>query len=568
MKIPGVLAFAAAVLTASVSNCIAEPESIEECVEKPIRFTAGPVETRTEFGTPEGDSYPTLWTGQDSYVKIILNLDPAATNTKDAAVTPSPDFTRASFTATFGNASSYTFYCISPAAAWFNSKASDGYVGITVPDLQTPTATSVDPLAQIMVAKTGTSTARPGQVDFHFSHWTSYGKISLTNLDLGDAVMESVDLVTEAFWSGRWFHYFNGKADAAYAGCKSITVKTTSPTDIWFACAPVDLSGKTLTVKVRTDKGSITKSFTLPSNGRFVSGQIARFSLDMGGATLKKAVVYEQVKALTDLTDGCKVIIAAASDANPYAISKNQGNPTNRPGTYVSKADGRIIDPGDEVETFTVVNGTQAGTYSFITSAGKYIYAANSASSSSIGLKSGDSQTAEGSWYVTLSDGYTKLVSATEASRNTLQCYTYKGVFLFNTYVADATKDYVNLYKCVGYGPEGEDLDPDNFDTLEAYWRADVEQKLSAAFFTKAVSIGSYTMRFAYKVYGSKPADGYPLYISLHGAAARRPRTTTSSGATSRSSISLPWACTCVPVPSRTRGICTPSRKRTHSTRP
>ena len=502
--------FALASFATVAFGCSACPGIVPEGAERPISFSAEGVGTRTVFGEPAGNTYPTLWTHEDSFVKIILNMDPNAT--KDAAVSASADYTKAAFSASFADAESYAFYSISPASAWFSSTVANGRLGITVPDLQNPSSSSVDPLAQVLIARTSTSATRPDHVDLQFRHWTSYGKITLNNLVLGDAVIESVDLTAEVAWAGRWWHYFETDTDAAYNGSKTITVKTATDTDIWFACAPVDMSGKKLTVNVRTDKGTHSKTFTMPSGRNFIPGQIARFSVDMSGASFKEAVVYELVTDISQLTEYSKVIIAAASDSNPYAISTTQNSPPNRSGTYVSKANGRLIDPSGEVEIFTVLAGLNPGTFSFLTSKSKYIYASNTGSSSSTGLRSGDSQNVEGSWTITFEDGKTRMVSPSEP-RNTLQCYTYKGVFLFNTYVADASKDYVNIYKLAG--SSGSEIP--EAATIEESWKLYTQNELAEAFYKKQITLGSYTMPLWWEVRGEKPSDGYSLYISLHG---------------------------------------------------
>ena len=51
--------------------------------------------------------------------------------------------------------------------------------------------------------------------------------------------------------AGKWNYYPSTDTKGVLeAGSNTITLTTSSATDIWFACAPVDVSGKKLTVTV------------------------------------------------------------------------------------------------------------------------------------------------------------------------------------------------------------------------------------------------------------------------------------------------------------------------------
>ena len=61
-----------------------------------IQFRALPVKTKAQFGAEENGCWPTLWTANDSELKLSLNYGTAQT----AGVTPSQDFQSATFSAT------------------------------------------------------------------------------------------------------------------------------------------------------------------------------------------------------------------------------------------------------------------------------------------------------------------------------------------------------------------------------------------------------------------------------------------------------------------------------------
>ena len=56
-----------------------------------------------------------------------------------------------------------------------------------------------------------------------------------------------------------------------------------------------------------------------------------------------------------------------------------------------------------------------------------------------------------------------------------------------------------------------------DLSTLEGQWRDSVHTALSYAYQDEVLKIGEYKMPIWWKTFGSKPADGRSLYISLHG---------------------------------------------------
>lgn len=451
--------FAVAAAATALVGCVREPEMLPAAEEHPIQFIAESIETRTAFGDPTGNNYPTLWTENDAKVKVSLNM--VEKQTKDAAVTPSSDFKTATFSASFADTTVWNFFALSPASAYLNVAETVGGVkrnrlGVTVPTSQTPTASSVDEAAQILVAQSSaTGPTAPESVSFDFHHWTSYGKLSLSNLTLADgAAIEAVDLTAEVDWAGRWYYFFSNDSTAVNgtSGAKTITVNTTSASDIWFACAPVDMSGKKLTVVVRTNKGTLTKEFTMPANRKFVSGQIARFTVNMSGAVSHDPVIFERVTSSADLVANSKIIIAAAADEYDYAISTSQTN-NNRSAAEVDKADNKITDPSSSVEIFTLEAGTVSGTYSFKGLNGNYIYAPGTGNH----LRSKAAKDSSASWTVTFHENYVVVESITKKEQRFLRFNpnTQYNSPLFSCYKVDGSvRDSVALYKLVSGGEE------------------------------------------------------------------------------------------------------------------
>ena len=350
-------------------------EAIPDTKEQTVSFNALPMgETKSAFGDPKGGNYPTLWTANDEKVSIIMNLGDGASK-KDATVTPSANFETATFAAEFSanGDPNYTFTALSPYTAYLSH--GNDRLSFTIPAAQTPIAGSVDETAQILYAKSATLNAFPTEsVALHFSHLTAYACMTLTNLELGGATIQSVSITAGKNIAGRWNLIPSDGSYTENSASATITVTTASASNIMFALAPVDLAGKTLKIVVNTDQGTFTKNIaSWPSGKVFQAGHVAKFNINMGGIALVEPQVYNLVKDKAELTAGSKVIIAAAGEN--FAISTTQ-NGNNRASAAVTKIGEAISDPGDGVEVFTVEAGTIDNTFAFLaTKTEGYIYA-------------------------------------------------------------------------------------------------------------------------------------------------------------------------------------------------
>ena len=432
------------IIAAMVTFAGCAKEEIAAPETKTVQFFAEEIATKTVFGTPDGTTYPTLWTANDEKVKVLINLNEESA----AAITVADDFKTAAFNAEFNlddenpSAAPFTFYAMTPASAYLGKNAER--FSATIPNVQTPLENSVDEAAQILYAVSEAYEEFPSEVALHFNHFTAYGKLSFKNLELNGANVESVALTAEKNIAGRWNYMVADGTFTENSGSNAITINTTKTENIWFACAEADLSNTTLKVVVNTDKGPLTKEINLAAGHKFEAGKIAKFTVDMQGIAFGKNVVYELVTNATDLTPESKVIIVAAE--SDYALSTTQ-NSNNRAQASVKKSDDllTITNPGDDVQVLTVEDGTVAGTVAFNTGAG-YLYAANSSSNH---LKTQATLDANGSWLVTFADGVASVVAQGANTRNVLQHNATSK--LFSCY-GSASQKAVSIYKLQGSG--------------------------------------------------------------------------------------------------------------------
>ena len=292
-KLALLLASAMAVFSCSREMEVEIPEPVQNNDPSAwvVRFSATQTDTKAQFGEAENGAYPTLWTDNDTEVKLSLNYG----GVKGAAVTPAGDKRTASFAATFdftGLSAPYVFYSVSPSSAAKALSPSREAWKVTIPCTQTPSATSVDEAGIILAATSDafSEVTDISEVNLYFNHLTAYGRLSLANLALesGETV-SGVELTVTTPIVGDWYWNTSGTAITDYGASSTLTINTTRTSDIWFACAPVDVSGEMMTVTVFTSLGYHEQLVEFPAGRRFEAGRTAVFSVNMSGADFTAA---------------------------------------------------------------------------------------------------------------------------------------------------------------------------------------------------------------------------------------------------------------------------------------
>lgn len=177
-----------------------------------------------------------------------------------------------------GNVAEHKFMLASPAAA-ITSFDKDGDVYFTIPSAQTPGEGTCDEAAQIIYATTSCATeALNSNISLTFKHLTAYGNMSVV-LPEGAGKVKKIELLTAA--TGLTGSYGYGSLGLMEDVKKDeLTLVTDKTTGIFFACAPADLTGKSLVVTVTTDKGVYEKDINLTGkNLNFVAGKVSKFSV-------------------------------------------------------------------------------------------------------------------------------------------------------------------------------------------------------------------------------------------------------------------------------------------------
>ena len=350
------------------------------------------------------------------------------------------------------SAGEHVFYGLYPSSITKGNKpdfadSDNGIVTISIPQIQTPSATSFDSSADLMVSRSrDTYDQFPSYEDHISMYWTrlvAHGMITLKNISAvegyeQDEMVQYVEFTTNSgvTLTGDFSLDIAGQVITAteannrvrlsYADNAEYNTLFDADEDgvaddfvVWFATAP--FTATDLTVTVGTNKATYTRTFE-GANKTFVVNKRNKLGINMSGATRTAFNMVEVYELMTDasvLAAGKKVVIAAA-DAN-YAMA------TTKTSSYRNIAEitknGNQITINENVEVFEIQQGTTDGTWAFYEP--DFGYLQNSGSSS---LTSRTSAAASTNWKVEITDTGIAKVKAN----------SYNYYILYNTGVTPA----------------------------------------------------------------------------------------------------------------------------------
>lgn len=354
---------------------------------KTVVFETGGPDTRTVFTEGQDGRYPVLWTNDDA---IFLSMNCETPLSLPVDLGGAESASSASFSAAFKDGlREYTFYAVTPTTAVESFNTTRKAWLLTIPAVQTPIAGSTDEAAQILAASTDTFTSLPSNMHLHFKQVTAYMRMTLSNLEsaftaagFGDAVIRSIDLTFGTGVAGTWYYGMQDASFEAKEASSTITLTTSSASDLWFALAPVDISEKTLKITVNTDKGSVSRTITFESLSAnsglaLTPGGVFTISVNMASAVQSFTdSAYMLVTDTSSLEAGDEVLIASTDGSGIFAMSTTQ-NTDSRGSTAVTMDGLLIVNPSSSVERFTLETDSD-GRFYFKTADGKYLSSSTS----------------------------------------------------------------------------------------------------------------------------------------------------------------------------------------------
>lgn len=440
---------AVAVAAAAMTSCQKAVMEEEGGINAVVSFQASFPETKTTFGTAEAGKYPVLWQDGDKVAVSVSLTSPL----KDLEVTPSTDKKTGTFSkdVTLPGEGPWAFYVVSPSAAIVG--ANSGYKSLTLDFAtdQTPTAVSVDPAAQVLLAMATATTIPTEPVPVTFGHLAAYGKVSLSNLPTS-AKVTGLSLAFDQPVTGRWYFYPEEedvtKRFKENAASNLVNLTTEKTADVFFAVAPNGVAVKSVKVTLKTEDGNYEKEVTVPEK-TFKSGVVSAFTVDMTGASKVQDKVFKLVKNVANLAAGDQVIIA--NKAATSAISTTQQSNNRKGAAITPDANGDIVNPSAAVQILTVAAGATTGTFAFSPEAGMYLYAVKGKNY----LRTKDALEADGSFTVAIADDGEATVTCTiegearilmhNSSSDLFACYTsgQKPIAIYKMEAAPVKEDVI-----------------------------------------------------------------------------------------------------------------------------
>lgn len=363
-KISKALLFIAVSAMAAVSCAKENIQPTQSGETQMVTFNATAVETKTVFGEKSGNSYPTLWTTNE---QVAVSYNGGELMTTD--ITPSSDDKSASFTLGIGKeagAQTHKFVAVSPAASVTDVDKQDNSFYVYIPSTQTPLSGSCEEKAQLIAASKEYSDEEfDNHVELNFKHIPAYGNMSVL-LPSDAGTVESVSLSADYDLTGHFNYSFSNDELFALDAVKTVTIKTNKTDGLFFAVAPVDLSGKKMTVTVTTNKGVYTKEIDLSGKTlKFVVGQVSKFAVSGFTQSATRSEAWTLVTDASTLAAGDKLVIASndkgavAGDISSKKFMTSLGNAkfsSDKASLVELPSDAVILTLGGTVDSWTLTN--------------------------------------------------------------------------------------------------------------------------------------------------------------------------------------------------------------------
>lgn len=276
-----------------------------------------------------------------------------------------------------------------------------------IPTAQTSTATSYDPNADVLVAKSATFGSAQDDIALQFARPAVINKMTLKGLDEGETI-SSVLVSADKNITG----YYNTATDAWSGQASEITISTdqtvpaSGQVSVYFVTMPVEAA--TLTVTVTT--GNFIYSKTFASTIDFVQNQVTRFGVS--SLTRNAKSDYSRTYVLTNVA-GTKMAGAWASGKNIPAVDV-----VTEGGTVYYDPD--VVTIANAQIEVTRITDSESAYYNMYTMEQNslYLYAASSSENQLKGEAEAD---ANAYWEISETDGTWSIVAAKSSNRNVLQ---------------------------------------------------------------------------------------------------------------------------------------------------
>lgn len=289
-----------AVAALSIVACQTEPEIYVPEVNTFDMTIIADGDTRTELV----DGTSINWSAGDQ-LSVVVNNSIKTSNALESATTT------ASFTVTVEGVTTsdngYTVQAVYPA------DANKGARGTNYPNVykietateQTPSTTSFDGAADMLVAKEVTTTEQPSELNMQFTRLVALGEMTLTKFTPESAIKSVTFSTSDTALTGRsYVNLSTTEVEYGYTNqaFKNVVLNYVGTEDwsngytIYFTCFPAELTTDFIVVVETVDGTKYTKTVTLKDKTlSFTAGDMTRFKVNMEGT---KEVVADNTDVL------------------------------------------------------------------------------------------------------------------------------------------------------------------------------------------------------------------------------------------------------------------------------
>lgn len=298
-------------------------------------------------------------------------------------------------------------------------------VPLIIPAVQTPTETSFDPQADLLVCQS-VATAVENTVNFSFHRVVAFAKMTLK----GIAPNEKISTITltapgTTLAGSCTANLLDGSVNYSPADGSSTETLTLAMNGrmasgedlVWFSVMPADLSGKKLTVEVVTETNIYRKEIDFTDKTlKFEAARVSEFIIS--GLTPVKRDVYKLMTRTSELKFGDKIVIGRNNfSGETRLMSKNKFLTSLEPRWYASTdklvvvdENLQIMDLPSDTQIITLKEGYDRTTFSMETAEGYLNAGVNTEDELMMDVQSDVTKAA--SWTISCDGGIARIYSA------------------------------------------------------------------------------------------------------------------------------------------------------------
>lgn len=453
---------AAVALFAGCSKEVVNGNNEEEVVKVSVLASSPSTKTYVEgekiYWSPTGECLNVVYKGYDN------NGDLMSTRQAQTDEDYSLENGCASFTAglsTIDGSASYKFGAFYP----YSNKTTTGTISLTVPQTQTPTLTSFDPKADILVSSgVTTSSSLPDKLSFSMNRLVALVEMTLDGIGAGEKISTIEITASKKINGSVTFDIFaentleSLKVNDNY---ETMTLEmgdrvATGSDVVWFTTVPTDLSGGSFGIKVKTDKNIYEKTADLSAKPfNFKRAEVAKFTI-AGMTRTPRPQTYKILTNASDFGIGDKFIICSANYETDYArlmsLSANVKGLAAITNVTVS-AQKEIETVPEGVCVLEVEKGAAEGTLAF-KCGNDYLYGSYDSKSGTNTLAFKESKDEESSWSVSVASKDNLATIYNNKFKRSI--YYYNGKFSFSS----ASSTYIYYVNGESAGEPSEDKTP------------------------------------------------------------------------------------------------------------